>query len=417
MNHQWGMHCLGIALALMFLHVAVIAQNNIDCEKAANLLPDIQKKINKISTTNPELISLHYLLIQDIADDIKKFQTNYLPQLHNCPEIDFYQQKHYCDTLLHKATLLKDTLEVQRKRVDTIFYLFAVDELCLFDTNTANYYLDRAIQYNPLLTDALILKLKLLFIDNEYDKCIELIHVLYNDAPLKREHENQLSDFTDHFYDELFQLGDSLIHIGHAADALPVFETLENFCHDMPSAYCNDDYYRGIIRSKTGVYESYLTIAKVAYEKKNYEIAYKFLDYADSYLTENKDNIIESEEYLRFKEMLLECREKMNQIDNYVPDEEPQKTAISPTIPKDDVTTDSAAFPTDAIPETSTSNTAKELEYNRLFIDALYYSLNEEYDKAFEILQKATELEKCNCFYPDPRVRLLYDEYLKNKQR
>ena len=74
MNHQWGMHCLGIALALMFLHVAVIAQNNIDCEKAANLLPDIQKKINKISTTNPELISLHYLLIQDIADDIKKFQ-------------------------------------------------------------------------------------------------------------------------------------------------------------------------------------------------------------------------------------------------------------------------------------------------------------------------------------------------------
>ncbi|MDD4395002.1 MAG: hypothetical protein PHQ33_03845, partial [Bacteroidales bacterium] len=288
---------------------------------------------------------------------------------------------------------------------------------CLFDTNTANYYLDRAIQYNPLLTDALILKLKLLFIDNEYDKCIELIHVLYNDAPLKREHENQLSDFTDHFYDELFQLGDSLIHIGHAADALPVFETLENFCHDMPSAYCNDDYYRGIIRSKTGVYESYLTIAKVAYEKKNYEIAYKFLDYADSYLTENKDNIIESEEYLRFKEMLLECREKMNQIDNYVPDEEPQKTAISPTIPKDDVTTDSAAFPTDAIPETSTSNTAKELEYNRLFIDALYYSLNEEYDKAFEILQKATELEKCNCFYPDPRVRLLYDEYLKNKQR
>jgi hypothetical protein len=107
----------------------------------------------------------------------------------------------------------------------------------------------------------------------------------------------------------------------------------------------------------------------------------------------------------------------MNQIDNYVPDEEPQKTAISPTIPKDDVTTDSAAFPTDAIPETSTSNTAKELEYNRLFIDALYYSLNEEYDKAFEILQKATELEKCNCFYPDPRVRLLYDEYLKNKQR
>ena len=57
----------------------------------------------------------------------------------------------------------------------------------------------------------------------------------------------------------------------------------------MPSGYCNDDYYHGILRSKSGVYESYLKIASVARERKNFEMEKRFLQYAQDYLNENPE--------------------------------------------------------------------------------------------------------------------------------
>ena len=89
---------------------------------------------------------------------------------------------------------------------------------------------------------------------------------------------------------------------GHEADALVLFETLEIFCHDLPSSYCNDDYYHGIIRSKSGVYESYLTIAKVAWERKHPDLAFKFLDYAKAYRLENEDEVLIPEQFVKFIE-------------------------------------------------------------------------------------------------------------------
>ena len=65
---------------------------------------------------------------------------------------------------------LKDTLEIQRHRVDTIFYLQAIDELHHDDTVLAGYYLDRALEFNRLNTDALIAKAKILFASGEYDE-------------------------------------------------------------------------------------------------------------------------------------------------------------------------------------------------------------------------------------------------------
>ena len=289
---------------------SVDAQVNINCEKAASILPSIQKKADNITTSDPELISLHYLFVIDLLEQLSQYEIEYLPNLHYCEYIDFYEAKHRLRRAEEQLLRLKDTLEVQRHRVDTIFYLQAIDELHHDDTTLADYYLDRALEFNRLNTDALIAKTKLLFVAGEWDECIERIHILYNEAPLTRAQENELSDFTAAFYDKLFTTGDSLVRIGHAADALPVFITLETFCHDMPSTYCNDDYYRGIIRSKTGVYESYLKISQVAWEKNNYEIAYLFLDYAQEYLENSEETLEPSREYLRFKEMLEEERHK-----------------------------------------------------------------------------------------------------------
>lgn len=274
----------------------------IDCQVAEGFTDRIEKQSRVINVEDPELVTLHYIFVTEMLDSVKIFQDEFLPNLHYCPQIDFFATLHQCKALEYKLQGLKDTLEVQRRRVDTLFYLQAVEELNFHDTAMCEYYLDRSLQFNRVQTDALLLRLQLDYAHRNFDECLATLRILYHEATLNREQENLLSDFNIQFYRELYNAGDALVKAGHEADALVLFETLEIFCHDLPSSYCNDDYYHGIIRSKSGVYESYLTIAKVAWERKHPDLAFKFLDYAKAYRLENEDEVLIPEQFVKFIE-------------------------------------------------------------------------------------------------------------------
>ena len=405
---------ISILLIAAFPLLNADAQVSIDCEKAASILPALQKRADNITTTDPELISLHYLFVNDMLEQLEKFDKEYFPNLHYCDDINFYETKHRFRRVQNLLMQLKDTLEIQRHRVDTLFYLQSVDELHHEDTTLADYYLDRALEFNRLNTDALIAKAKLLFAVGEYEECIKRIHILYNEAQLTREHENELSDFTALFYDKLFTTGDSLVKVGHAADALPVFLTLETFCHDMPSTYCNDDYYKGIIRSKTGVYESYLKIAQVAWQKKNYGMAYTFLDYAQEYLDGNVETIEPSREYLEFKEMLEAKRAALHA-------EQEETVPETPAAPESSYEPEphGDTHPTSETP--SRPSTAYDAEmhtiYQKLLTDALYAYYLGDTAEAQRKLKSAIDLEECGCFPRDGRVQLVFDQLSKKRKK
>ncbi len=274
----------------------------IDCQVAEGFTDRIEKQSRVINVEDPELVTLHYIFVTEMLDSVKIFQDEFLPNLHYCPQIDFFATLHQCKALEYKLQGLKDTLEVQRRRVDTLFYLQAVEELNFHDTAMCEYYLDRSLQFNRVQTNALLLRLQLDYAHRNFNECLSTLRILYHEATLNREQENLLSDFNIQFYRELYNAGDALVKAGHEADALVLFETLEIFCHDLPSSYCNDDYYHGIIRSKSGVYESYLTIAKVAWERKHPDLAFKFLDYAKAYRLENEDEVLIPEQFVKFIE-------------------------------------------------------------------------------------------------------------------
>ncbi len=408
-----------IAICLTMVSFFAFSQNNFNCEKAEHFVPDLEKRIAKISIDNPEVVSLHYLFVKDMLEQMSDFRKNSIPNLHFCDQIDYYPTIHRCDTLEQQLLWLKDTLEIQRHRVDTMFYQMAVEEIELFDTILAEYYLDRSLQFNPLNTDALILKTKILFDLGKYDECIEDIHIIYNEAPLLRRHENEMSDFTALFYDHLFTMGDSLVKLGHASDALPIFQTLENFCHNMPTSYCNDDYYHGIIRSKSGIYESYLTIAQVAWKRKNYDLAYKFLDYAYDYRSANIDEIETSSKFTSFINELESRRNEFNIDDESTQNVLVNEPVIQETVVAEEVSTDTTvSSPIDITPKPFVMDTTQQLIYDNLIIDALYNLLNGQTERAKQHLISAKEMEECNCVKKDPRVQLLYEEfYNKSKKR
>ena len=274
---------LRFSAILFFMGICSTLSAQIDCLKFEENLQKIEQKLQKINTVDPDLIPLHYFFILDIEKELQQMQENDIPHLQECPQLDFHQTIERFDDLSFKTKNFKTILADQKRRVDVLYYREAEQMLLFGHRDSAWYDLGRALQYNPTQPDALILKAKLELGEEQFESCVATIHVLYNDATLTREHESAIADLTQELYNALYFRGDSLLQNEHEAEALELFRILETFCHNMPTSYCNDDYYKGIIRSQAGVYQSFLKISEVARKRGNEEIAESFLEYARQY--------------------------------------------------------------------------------------------------------------------------------------
>lgn len=273
-------------LLLLSLPSLLLAQTSI-CDRFDKKIQNWETRLQKINTVNPELIPLHYFFVEDIRKEMSKFEQGELKELPRCPDLDFYSAVTQYDNLSFQAKNLSILLKAKKEHVDSLFYEAAEQSLLLGQIDSTHHFLDRALQYNHLNAKVLLRKSSLLLNEERYDECIELVHVLYNEATLTREDEMAASDFTILLYNKLYNLGIELLNNNHEAEALDIFTSLETFCKNMPSSYCNDDYYKGIVRSKKGVYHSFLKIAEVARQRGSKEIEDAFLDYAEQYRIEN----------------------------------------------------------------------------------------------------------------------------------
>ncbi|MBR4911718.1 MAG: tetratricopeptide repeat protein [Bacteroidales bacterium] len=246
-------------------------------------------RLDELNYEDPEIVSLHSLFLRDILKEMDKTSLQLNSMLARNPRMDFYACKQSFIHVRSKAERMNEIFTIRKSFVDHEFYLRAVEELSFRDTARTMYHLDRALQYNPHNPDAMLLKCKILLAQNQYQSCVDLIHKVYTQTTLTEEQENEVSDFTLQLYDRLYTHGDELVKSGRAAEALEVFLALEQFCNNMPSGYCNDDYYKGILRSREGVYESYLSIAREAEKRGNKEMAMKFYRYAEEYLRRNDE--------------------------------------------------------------------------------------------------------------------------------
>lgn len=278
-----------IFTGLFLFSCFAFSQSTVDCENDELQFYSLCQKLDQIDTLDPDLIPLHALFINELEENIIHYKRRNFKELFECPDIDTGKMLTHYELALIRINELKIILKKKNEHIETIFFENALEEVKNKDFEEAMYLLNRAIQYAPLYTDALILKMELLFEQQEYLSCLDFLHIIYNEAPLTRKQEEKMIDFTSLFYDRLYTTGDSLVKIDKAAESLEIFKILETFCLNMPVSYCNDDYYHGILRSQAGVYESYLAIAKVAREKGYLDIEQSFLHYADEYLEANEE--------------------------------------------------------------------------------------------------------------------------------
>lgn len=277
-----GFLCL---LLIAICSCPTYAQLSDACEQTSERLALIEQRFAHLDSQDPEVITLHYYFLQDCVNELQKIKDNGDDILFYCPDKNKIKAKGL--QLLSTADSLQGIFAEQIKIVDELFYQKAKIEYIFADNDRTEYYLNRALQFNRHNVDALILKTKLKFEEKDYDECLVLFKELFNQNTLSEAQENDVYNLSSAYYYEIYNLGDSLVKADKGAYAIDLFQLLETFCHEIPSNYCNDDYYHGILRSKQGVYESYIAIARAAHERKNYELEKKFLRYAEEYLKEN----------------------------------------------------------------------------------------------------------------------------------
>lgn len=283
------MRNLFLLIVLLLTLAGANAQKLVPADSLLGLFERWDARLSELDYEDPEIVSLHYLFLQDIRKEMGKVEVQLNTTLARSRKSDFYATKQAFRHVQSKAEQMQEIFAERKALVDHEFYLRAVEEMHFRDTNRAMYNLERALQYNPHNPDAMLLKCKILLAQNKFQPCVDLIHQVYTQTELSEKQEMAVSDFTLVLYDRLYTHGDELVKSGRAAEALEVFLALEHFCNNMPSGYCNDDYYKGILRSREGVYESYLTIAREAEKRGNKEMAKKFYRYAEEYLRRNDE--------------------------------------------------------------------------------------------------------------------------------
>lgn len=391
MQRRWLLSVV-CSIVLLTQVVPLWAQHCHSRAEADSLLENIRLRVSQLNNSDPELISLHFLFASDLQKELKAFNDNELPYLYeHISASDYYALLRHYDRVSYYARNVRDTLNERRQKVDSLFYVLAVNEMMFDNRQEAEYYTDRALEYNRLNPDALLLKVNLLYDKNQYNECLDLIHLLYNEVVLDREHEMRISDFTILFYNKLYSTGDSLVRMGRSAEALEVFTTLEQFCHNMPSNYCNDDYYKGILRSKTGVFNSYLAVAEAALQRGNADMARLFWEYALQYKETNEGEILD-------EAALRAVEEELRRLHTSTTSAPREPHPIEPEPRKD-------ASNASAPPELNERDS--RLECERLLIEGIDYCYKEEYEKAFEVLSKAKSIGTCGGEVLDKLLRSL----------
>ena len=276
---------------LLFVILLAFASTHaqVPADSLMGLFERWDSRLGELVYDDPEIVSLHYLFLQDIRKEMGKVEAQLNTTLARNTRADFYATKQAFRHVQSKAEQMQEIFAERKALVDHEFYLRAVEEMHFRDTNRAMYNLERALQYNPHNPDAMLLKCKILLAQKKFQPCVDLIHQVYTQTELSEKQEMAVSDFTLELYDKLYTHGSDLVKIGRSAEALEVFLALEHFCNNMPSGYCNDDYYKGILLSREGVYESYLSIAREAEKRGNREMAMKFYRYAEEYLKKSEE--------------------------------------------------------------------------------------------------------------------------------
>ena len=150
------MHRSILTIVSLAIVVRLRAQAQVPADSLPKMFQRWDTRLNELNYEDPEIVSLHYLFLQDILKEMDKTGKQLNTILARSTKIDFYATKQAFLRIHHKAERINDVFTLRKSLVDHEFYLRAVEEIAYRDTTSAMYHLERALQYNPHNPDAML---------------------------------------------------------------------------------------------------------------------------------------------------------------------------------------------------------------------------------------------------------------------
>ncbi|TVQ87221.1 MAG: hypothetical protein EA393_10760 [Bacteroidetes bacterium] len=190
--------------------------------------------------------------------------------------------------------------------MDSLLYLQGQEFLLHNEPEKARQAFERVLAYNPLYIPAHICLAEFEMNEQRPADAMKRLSGFMGKMPPPARWIPDAQSFASYIFEKEIERAAGIIEEGRYLFALGELESLENFCNSIVLWDCPDELIQCIAQGHYGMYESYLRVARRAYESENYSFAITYAENAKSYRNENASYIAYDGETMQLLQMIAD---------------------------------------------------------------------------------------------------------------
>lgn len=273
-------------------------------------------KINKMESSNIDLISFYEVELREVENVIKNIELMQFPQqlkLFESDPIHFIQKMQE----LKMASIQKRTELNQRiKILDQLFCQKGNDFLQQGKLAEARIYYNKSVQVNPFYTPAQYQLALMEYNAGNIDTAATMINAALQKASSDNETKNLLIELGNKVYNSLMEIGNKYNSEEKYNEAIDELSRAENLCKNTPGLKCSEQLSKSIAQAHYGIYKSYLKVAEKSIEHGRLDIAHVYIKHSLEYQKKHQSEIISNSESIYWTRILCEEYVKLGNLLN-----------------------------------------------------------------------------------------------------
>ncbi len=207
--------------------------------------------------------------------------------------------------LKQKITLLREDFNFVISQIDEMY--FTKGKLFLLtDVDKAREYFNRALIFNPLHIPAHVELGTMELLQNNSLAVMERFEKILSVVQPPSQWNGVTKEFIAFLFEHEKDRARENMKDGRFLDALKILTQVEEFCNAIPFWECPEELYAHIKEVHYGMYGSYLSVARRAYQSANYSFAVNYIESALTYKKNNSNYITDDSEANNLLQAVLE---------------------------------------------------------------------------------------------------------------
>lgn len=274
-------------------------------QKSDSLIGRWDSIVKKIDLSKTELIPLLDFEMDDILKEVNRFNELNLVQRLNLSEQD---PRHIAKRITEINIL------VGQKQMLLNDYLMHIDQRYIMDArkskdsgniSQAIYLYNKALSYHRYNVTALNELAKLYCEIGRYAESGEFVKTIFSQTYPQDDSYDKCRETGDLLYKRIINQGNDMLVAQSYAQSIRIFENANVFCDSIREPICNGSHHAGIIKAKTGIYNSYLSVINKALKGNLYNIAQNYLSEAHKYQQQNSSELTDDRELQRIVDIIV----------------------------------------------------------------------------------------------------------------